>query len=96
MSPNVRKRDFEQVQPTKIQISLCIHAVWSENSLGAFWRAKDTKFLYAEDEDPDQTARMRRLIGVLEGCIYQKVRFLTLRIKCNNGPQEPLRIDIER
>ena len=53
----------------KIQISLRIRAVWSESSLGAVWIAKDedAKFLYADKEYPDQTARMRRLIWVFFG-----------------------------
>ena len=51
----------------KIQISLRIRAVWSESSLGAFWIAEDTKFLHADKEYSDQTARMRRLIWVFFG-----------------------------
>ena len=46
LSIKVRKRTFWRVRPAKIQISLCIGAVWSEFSLGAFWIAKDAKFLY--------------------------------------------------
>ena len=34
------------------------HSHRSENLLGAFWIAK---FLHADNEDSDQTARMRRL-----------------------------------
>ena len=30
--------------------------------LGAFWITKDAKFLHVNNEDSDQTARMRRLI----------------------------------
>ena len=55
------------VRPAKIQISLRIRAVWSESSLGAFWLAKDGKFLHADNEDSDQTARMSRLIWVIVG-----------------------------
>ena len=29
-----------------------------ESSLGAFWIVKDAKFLHADNEDSDQTARM--------------------------------------
>ena len=39
------------VHPAKIQISLRIHAVWSESSLGIFWIAKDAKFLHAANKD---------------------------------------------
>ena len=46
------------VRPAKIQISLHIRAVWSESSLSAFWTAKDAKFLHANNEDCDQTARV--------------------------------------
>ena len=45
----------------KIKISLCLCAVWSESSLGAFWIAKSTKFLHVNKEYFDQTMRMRRL-----------------------------------
>ena len=61
MSRNVRKRTFENVQPTKTQISLRDRAVWSESSLDAFWIAKDVKFLHADNECSNQPARMRRL-----------------------------------
>ena len=55
------------VRTAKIQIRLRIRAVWSESLLGAFWIAKDAKFLHAGNEDSDQTARMRRLIWVFVG-----------------------------
>ena len=67
MSCNIRKCTFEHVCPAKSQISLHIHVVWSESSLGAFWMAKDAKFLHADKEDSDQTAPMHRLISVLVG-----------------------------
>ena len=50
---NVRKHIFRPVRPAKIQISLRIRAMWSESSLGAFWIAKSTIFLYAGNEDSD-------------------------------------------
>ena len=62
MSRKVRKRTFGHVRPEKIQIRLRIRAVWSESSLGAFLTAKDAKFLYADNEDSDQTAWMGRLV----------------------------------
>ena len=65
----------------KIQISLCIRTVWSESSLGVFWIVNDSKFLHADNEDSDQTARMRRLIWVFVGCTCQKVGFRTLRLE---------------
>ena len=64
---DIRKRIFRHVRPTKIQISLCIRAVYAESSLSAFWTAKDAKFLHADNENFNQTARMRRLIGVFVG-----------------------------
>ena len=45
---NVKKSTFGHVCPGKIQISLCIHAILSESSLGTFWIANDASFL---DED---------------------------------------------
>ena len=51
------------------KFNLSISAVWSESSLGAFWIAKDVKFL-----------RMHRLIWVFVGRTYEKVCFLTLML----------------
>ena len=42
------------MRPEEIQISLRILAVWPQSSLGACWRAKDTKFLNADNTDDDQ------------------------------------------
>ena len=78
MCHNVRKRTFEPERPAKIQISLRIRTVWSEFSKGASGTAKDAKFLHADIEDSDQTARMRRLIWVFVGRTCQKLRFLKL------------------
>ena len=50
---HARKRTFGHMHPAKIQIR--------ESSLAAFWIAKHPKF-HADNEDSDQTARMRRLI----------------------------------
>ena len=77
MSRNDRKRTFGHVRTAKIQISLRIRAVWSESSLSAFWIAKHAK--QVDNENYNQTARMRGLTRVLFGRICQKVRFLTLR-----------------
>ena len=66
------------VHPAKIQISLCIRAVWSEPSQGAIWIAKNPKFLHLDNEDSDQTARKRRLIWVFAGRTCQNLHFLTL------------------
>ena len=60
----IRKRTLDNMRPAKIQFSLHIHAIWSESSLGAFWTAKDTRFLNTMNEDFDQTAGMRMLISV--------------------------------
>ena len=79
MNRNDRKRAFIHASPAKIQTRLRVCAVWSESSPGAFWTAKDTRSLHAENEDYDQTARVRRLIWVFVGHTCQKIRFLTLR-----------------
>ena len=55
MRRNFRKRTFEQVGQTKIEISLQIYAVWSESSLSAFWIVKSVKSLHSDNEDSDQT-----------------------------------------
>ena len=48
---------------------------------GHIWISKDANILHTDIEDSDQTAQMRSLIRVFVGCTYQKVRFLTLRLK---------------
>ena len=45
--------------PAKTQMSLDIRPVWLESSLCAQWVAKDPRFLHADSEDSDQTARMQ-------------------------------------
>ena len=79
LNRNGRKRTARHVRPAMIQISLRIRAVWSESSPAAFWIAKDAKFLHWDNEDSDQTARMRILIWVFVGCTCQTVRSLTMR-----------------
>ena len=71
----MRKGIIEHMLPAKIQISLCIHAVWSESSLSAFWITKDAKFYHADNGDSDQTAWMHRLIQVFFWHACQKVHF---------------------
>ena len=63
-------------------MSLRIRAARSDKSLSAFCITKDVKFLHADNEDSDQTVRMRTLIRVFVGRTCQKVRFLRLRLKC--------------
>ena len=62
MIRNGRKCTFGYVHPAWIQISMRIRTVWSESLLDAFGIAKNAKFLHADNEDSEQTARMRRLI----------------------------------
>ena len=46
-----------------------------------FGIAKDTRFLHADYEHSDLTARMCRMIWIFVGRTCPKVRFLTLRLK---------------
>ena len=55
MSRNVRKRAFGHVNSSNIQINLC--EVLPESSLGAFWTAKDAKFLDADNEESSAQSR---------------------------------------
>ena len=71
------------VRPAKTQISLGIHPVWSESSLGVQWVAKDPSFLHADTEDSDQTGRMPRLI-CLRWAHSQFVGFIMRRSSNNN------------
>ena len=81
MSRNDRKRTSAHERQVKIQISLRIRAVWSESSPGAFRIVKSAKFLHADNEDSDRSARMGRLIWVFIGRICPQVRFLALRFR---------------
>ena len=38
------------MHPIKIKISLHVRAVWSESSLGAYWIAKDAKFIHVTQQ----------------------------------------------
>ena len=58
MSLSVSKQTFRHICIVKIQISLCIHTIWSESSLGAFIIANDAKFLHADNEDMNTHVRM--------------------------------------
>ena len=63
------------MRPEKIQISLCIRAVWSESVLGTFWIAKYAKFLDTDNGNSNKTARIRRLIWTFVGRTCQTVLF---------------------
>ena len=51
-------------RPSKIQISLRIHTIWSESSAVALWVAKGPMFLQTENYGSDQTVQMSRLIWI--------------------------------
>ena len=61
----MRNRTFWHVLPTKAQIGLRV--VWSESTLSAWRNIGSLTFQNAHSEDSDQTARMRRLIGIFAG-----------------------------
>ena len=61
---NVRKRTFGRVRPPRIQIRLRIRAVWSEPSLGTFWRSNDAQFLHADNEDLSDYTDAQADLGV--------------------------------
>ena len=73
MSLGTTKPTIRVVRPAKTQISLRIRevsSVWSESLLGAFWIEKDAKFLHADNEDSDQTARMFESSLGAEGMLF--------------------------
>ena len=74
-SNSMIKCTFEHVLPVKIRTSLCIRTIWLRSLLEDIWMAKDPRFLPADHEDSDQTARMhpRSLIGVFAGGIFSLV-----------------------
>ena len=71
-------RVLSDVYRVKNQISLHIYAVWSESSLGTFWKASDVKFLHEDNKDSNQTMLTGRLIWVFVG----RTNFLKLQIIC--------------
>ena len=85
MSRYARKRTFGHAPPpppppATIQIRLRIRAVWSESSLAEFWITKNAQFLHANNEESDQTWRVRKLIWVFVGRTYPKICFLKSRL----------------
>ena len=92
MSCNMRKHTFEHVYPGTIQISLPIHAVWSESSLCAFWITKDTKFLHANNKDWSDCANVQADLSLswahkLEGTVSQNTAYmLHVNWKCPGLP----------
>ena len=60
MGLNERKRIFGHVRPAKIQISCAFSFI--RICARRILASKDAKFLLADNEDSNQTARMRRLI----------------------------------
>ena len=81
MSHLMTKPTKWHVRPANTQISLGLRPVRSESSLGAQWVAKDPRFLYADNEDSDQTGRMPRLILGFAGRTCHFVSFVMRRLK---------------
>ena len=79
---NVTKHTFWHVRPMMTQISLCVRAASSESSLPAWRKFASLTIQNASSEDSDQTAWMRRQIWIFAGHTCQKLRFLTLLLKC--------------
>ena len=63
--------DSDQTAHLRSQIRIYTGA---ESTLGAFWTAKDARFLHADNEESSQIAQMRRLIWVVARAC-QTVRF---------------------
>ena len=59
---------LSHVHPVMIQISLHLQA---ESSLGAFWLARDAKFLHADNEDSDLALWMHRWFEFV-GCTLRR------------------------
>ena len=92
LSRSTTKSTKSHVCPAKAQVSLRIRAVWPESSLCTLRIANDPWFLYADNEDSDQTGRMflrilirlhgrmSRLTWVFVGRTYHFVSFVVLRL----------------
>ena len=61
MSLNVRKRTFGHMRLAKIQITLHIGTVLSENALYTVWIAKYSNFLHADNKNSDLSFLRLRL-----------------------------------
>ena len=70
------------VCPAKTLISLRLRAGGSESTQGNLYVAKALKRLKADNEDSDQTARMRRLIGVFAGHTCNVIGNAVFRLVC--------------
>ena len=68
------------------RLSQRICAVWLESSLGAFWIAKDAKFLHADNKDSDQ---MRGCAGWFESSVdtYSRMHVFSC---CDSNSKEAL------
>ena len=71
MNSNTSKRTFCYVRVAKIQFGLRIRAVWSESSLGAFWRAKGANFFIRTTKT---LIRLRGCAGWSESSLGANVR----------------------
>ena len=71
--------------PNEVSISLRISADWLESSLSAWRKFAFLAIQNAPSEDCDQTARMRRLIGIFAGRTYLEVHFRMFRIICHHS-----------
>ena len=78
------------VHPTKTQISLGIHPVWSESLLSAWRKLGSLATYWAHSEDSDQTGLMPMLIWVFAG------RTATLLVLSCRGSYCPLQIGLHR
>ena len=76
MARNVMKRTSNMRAQQRFRSA--IRAVWSESLQGEFWIVKYIKFSNADNDDSDQTARMRSLIRVFVGSTCQKGHFSRL------------------
>ena len=94
LSRRMTKPTKWHVRPAKTQISLLIHAVWSENSLCAKWEAKDQSFLHADIEDSNRIGWMPMMIWVFAERTGKVVGFVMRRLilsKCGLTPlMEPV------
>ena len=70
------------VHPMMTLISLSMHLIWPEFSLGAWGSLGSLATHLAHSEDSDQTGRMPRRIWVNAGCTGHFVCFVMLQLIC--------------
>ena len=84
LNHNVWKRTYMSAQ-IRLKSACASRTVWLESSLYAWGNFASLAIKNASSKDSDQTAKMRRLIGIFADRTFPKVRFVALLINWFTG-----------